>query len=53
MHEDLKEPLVRRADWALGEEPFAKQLQGFPGRAVQRRRGRPPKSHGKEVSISS
>ena len=25
----LKEPLVRRADWALGEEPFAKQLQDF------------------------
>ena len=41
-HEDLKEPLVRRADWALGEEPLAKQLQGFHGRAVQRRRGRPP-----------
>ena len=53
MHEDLKEPLVRRADWALGEEPFAKQLQGFHGRAVQRRLGRPPKSHGKEVNISS
>ncbi len=53
MHEDLKEPLVRRAAWALGEEPFAKQLQGFHGRAVQRRRARPPKSHGKEVNISS
>ena len=44
IQEDLKEPLIRRADWAVGDEPFPKQLQGLHGRAVQRRRGRPPKS---------
>ena len=44
--EDPKEQSIRRGDWVVGDESFQKQLQGHHGRAVQRRRGRPPKSRG-------
>jgi hypothetical protein len=53
MHEDPKEPLIRRADRAIGDEPFPKQLREFHGRAVQRRRRRPPKSEKNGTSIST
>ena len=52
-HEDPKEQSIRRADWVVGDESFQKRLQGHQGRAVQRRRGRPPKSGGQEAGISS
>ena len=52
-HEDPKEQPIRRADWVVGDESFQKRLQGHHGRAVQRRRGRPPKSGGQEAGISS
>jgi hypothetical protein len=44
MHEDPKQPLIRRADWEIGDEPLRQQLQALHGRAMPRRRGRPPKS---------
>ena len=53
MQEDPKEPLIRRADWAIGDEPFLTQLQGLHGRAVQRRRGRPPKPEKEDAASSS
>ena len=53
MQEDLKEQSIRRADWVVGDESFQKRLQGHQGRAVQRRRGRPPKSGGQGAGISS
>ena len=52
-HEDPKEQSIRRADWVVGDESFQKRLQGHQGSAVQRRRGRPPKSGGQEAGISS
>ena len=52
-HEDPKEQSIRRADRVAGDESFQKRLQGHQGRAVQRRRGRPPKSGGQEAGISS
>jgi hypothetical protein len=52
MHEDPKEQLIRRADWAVGDEAFEKLLRGYRGRAVQRRRGRPPKP-GRQVRLIS
>jgi hypothetical protein len=53
MQEDPKEPLIRRADWRIGDEPFRKQLQAKHGWAVQRRRGRPPKSEKQTAANSS
>ncbi|MGA7501479.1 MAG: hypothetical protein WBX00_32505, partial [Isosphaeraceae bacterium] len=50
--EDPKEQSIRRADWVVGDESFQKRLQGHQGRAVQRRRGRPPKSGGQVAGIS-
>ena len=50
--EDPKEQSIRRADWVVGDESFQKRLQGHQCRAVQRRRGRPPKSGGQVASIS-
>jgi hypothetical protein len=53
MHKDPKEPLIRHAHWAPGDESFPKQLQEFHGRAVQRRRGRPPKEERNGTSFST
>jgi len=53
IHEDPKEPLIRRADWVVGDETFQKRFHDHRGRAVQRRRGRPPKSGLREAGISS
>ncbi|MGA7498869.1 MAG: hypothetical protein WBX00_19235 [Isosphaeraceae bacterium] len=44
--EDPKEPTIRGADCVVGAESFQKRLEGHQRRAVQRRRGRPPKSGG-------
>ncbi len=52
-HEDPKEQSIRRADWVVGDKSFQKRLQGHQGSAVQRRRGRPPKSGGQEAGILS
>ncbi len=52
-HEDPKEQSIRRADWVVGDESFQKRLQGHQGRAVQQRRGRPPKRGGQAAGISS
>ena len=53
IQEDPKEQPIRRADWVVGDETFQKRLQGYQGRAVQRRRGRPPKRRGQAADISS
>jgi len=53
IQEDPKEQPIRRADWVVGDETFQKRLQGYQGRAVQRRRGRPPKRGGQAADISS
>jgi putative transposase len=53
MQENRKEQSIRRANWAVGDESFQKRLQGHHGRAVQRRRGRPPKSGEQGAGISS
>ena len=53
MQEDPKEQPIRRADWVVGDETFQKRLQGYQGRAVQRRRGRPLKPGGQAAGISS
>jgi putative transposase len=53
MGEDPKEQAFLRADWVVGDETFQKRLQVHQGRAVQRRRGRPPKSGGETAGISS
>ena len=50
---DPKETSIRRADWAVGEEPFRAQLEGYQGRAVRHRRGRPPNSGWPTAGISS
>ena len=52
MQEDPKETSIRRAEWVVGDEPFQAQLQGYHGRAVRHRRGRPPKSGGQSPPIS-
>ena len=51
--EDPKEQTIRRAVRVVGDETFQKRLQGYQGRAVQRRRGRPPKRGGQAADISS
>jgi len=48
-----REQSIRGVDWVVGDEAFQKRLQRHHGRAVQRRRGRPPKSGGQESDISS
>jgi hypothetical protein len=53
MQEDPKETSIRRADWGVGDETFRAQLEGYQGRAVRHRRGRPPKSGGPTAGISS
>ena len=53
IQEDPKEQPIRRADWVVGDETFQKRLQGYQGRAVQRRRGWPPKPGGQAADISS
>ena len=53
LQEDPKEQSIRHADWMVGDETYQMRIQGQQGRAVQRRRGRPPKSEGQEVGISS
>ena len=52
IQEDPKEQPIHRADWVVGDETFQKRLQGYQGRAVQRRRGRPPKRGGQAADIS-
>jgi hypothetical protein len=53
MGEDPKEQAFLRADWVVGDETFQKRLQVHQGRAVHRRRGRPPKIGGETVGIPS
>jgi hypothetical protein len=53
LQKDRKEQSIRHADWVVGDETFQMRFQGHQGRAVQWRRGRPPKSEGHDVGISS
>jgi hypothetical protein len=39
--------------WVVGDESFQKRLRGHSARAVQRRRGRPPKRGRQAAGISS
>ena len=54
--EFLMRIISRRAHpggWVAGDETFPKRVQGYQGRAVQRRRGRLPKPGGQAAGISS
>lgn len=41
MEEDVKEEVVQRGDWIIGEEPFRGRMQHHRSRPVPRLRGRP------------
>jgi putative transposase len=42
--EDPREEVVRRGDWAVGDEDFRRRVLMAQGRPAPRRRGRPPKA---------
>jgi len=46
IREDPREEAFRRADWAVGDEGFRRQLQALRGRPIPRGRGRPGKVRG-------
>jgi hypothetical protein len=41
--DDRREAVVRRGDWAIGDEEFCQRVLLEHGRPAARRRGRPPK----------
>jgi hypothetical protein len=42
--DDRRETMVRRGDWAIGDEEFRQRVLLEHGRPAARRRGRPPKA---------
>jgi hypothetical protein len=42
--DDRREAMMRRGDWAIGDEGSRQRVSLEHGRPVVRRRGRPPKS---------
>jgi hypothetical protein len=41
--DDRREAMVRRGDWAIGDDEFRQRVLLEHGRPTPRRRGRPPK----------
>jgi hypothetical protein len=49
---DVREEVVRRGDWALGDAAFVQRLREIHGRPQQRGRGRPRKSPAAVLTLS-
>jgi putative transposase len=50
--EDPREEVVRRGDWAIGDDSFRLRVLQAQGRPAPRRRGRPRKAPAADVRIS-